>query len=258
MYRIIISALLLFAGCTSNVLEDDKVDCSVSPVSATIEVVDSDCGENNGQLSVDASGGTAPYTYILNTQVQTSNIFNGLAPGNYTLKVEDVNNCTFEMDLQVANKDGVIASSTESAAGCGTANGTITVSASNGVEPYTYRFDGVSQSSNVKSGLEYGDHVVVITDSDGCSFELATYVPSGISYANSVGPVIMRSCAVAGCHNGDNSLPDFRSLSNVQANAGSIRSRTQSGNMPPSSKPPLDQAEIDAIACWVDDGALDN
>jgi hypothetical protein len=65
------------------------------------------------------------------------------------------------------------------------------------------------------------------------------------------------SCAISGCHDGSvSSLPNFSNLSVIQANASMIKSRTQSGNMPKTGS--LTQNQIDLIACWVDDGALDN
>ena len=66
----------------------------------------------------------------------------------------------------------------------------------------------------------------------------------------------MNNCAVSGCHNGTQ-FPDFRSLSNIQQNKDQIRQRTQTGNMPPNGRS-LTQQQIDLIACWIDDGALDN
>ena len=75
-------------------------------------------------------------------------------------------------------------------------------------------------------------------------------------YPESIGEIIVTKCAISGCHNGSTSLPDFRSLATVQANSGNIKSFTQTGFMPRNGS--LSQNEIDLIACWVDDGALNN
>ena len=51
-------------------------------------------GEDDGQLTVVVTGGTAPYTYQLNeTLFQTTPIFANLAQGIYTLTVKDSNQC---------------------------------------------------------------------------------------------------------------------------------------------------------------------
>src|SRR5207253_2699155 len=52
-------------------------------------------GGNNGSasVSVNPSGGTAPYTYLWNNG-QTTSVAVALAAGNYTATVTDANNCT--------------------------------------------------------------------------------------------------------------------------------------------------------------------
>jgi hypothetical protein len=48
-----------------------------------------------GSITVTPSGGTGPYTYRLNSgSFQSSNIFSGLAAGNYTITARDANGCT--------------------------------------------------------------------------------------------------------------------------------------------------------------------
>lgn len=45
-------------------------------------------------LRVNANGGVAPYTYQLNNGIyQSSNLFNNLSVGNYTISVKDANGC---------------------------------------------------------------------------------------------------------------------------------------------------------------------
>jgi len=54
------------------------------------------CVSASGSITVVASGGTAPYTYSLNssTQFQSNNLFSGLNQGTYTIGVRDANGCT--------------------------------------------------------------------------------------------------------------------------------------------------------------------
>ena len=49
----------------------------------------------------------------------------------------------------------------------------------------------------------------------------------------------------------------FTVFSNIQSSASQIKSLTQSGAMPKNGSK-LSQTQLDAIACWVDDGALNN
>ncbi|MCB9267164.1 MAG: gliding motility-associated C-terminal domain-containing protein [Lewinellaceae bacterium] len=60
-------------------------------------------GDDNGTLTVYASGGTAPYTYIWNSQPVNDtlqfNLYPGLTAGNYEVTVVDANGCTPVMGL---------------------------------------------------------------------------------------------------------------------------------------------------------------
>jgi len=59
------------------------------------------CANNDGELTVTANGGVAPYSYSINngTSYQPSNIFAGLGAGTYSQNlVRDANNCTFAVN----------------------------------------------------------------------------------------------------------------------------------------------------------------
>lgn len=71
-------------------------------------------------------------------------------------------------------------------------------------------------------------------------------------------PLLLAQCTFSGCHNGDNgSDRNWTEKEDIIAKAQGIKSRTRNGSMP-RSPGVLTQAEIDLIACWVDDGAKDN
>ncbi len=110
-------------------------------------------------------------------------------------------------------------------------------------------------TNNVFTGLSAGNHTVVVKDDTGCELTQTIKVKSGISYSSTIAPIISENCAVTGCHNGSQ-FPDFRQFANVQGNAGQIKTLTGSRVMPAEGS--LTQAEIDMIACWVDDGAVAN
>ena len=123
-----------------------------------------------------------------------------------------------------------------------------------------YSLDGGAfQTDNTFSGLGSGDYTVLVQDSDGCETSNTVTVLTGASYANQIQDIIETNCAVSGCHDGDSGIPDWTSLSNVQDNAANIKNRTAAGTMPPANSGiTLTQDEVDAIGCWVDDGALSN
>lgn len=71
--------------------------CKTNNISATSAITGAGCfGESNGVISVNATGGTAPYQYKLGTNAfQTSNSFNNLGAGNYDITIKDDNSCEF-------------------------------------------------------------------------------------------------------------------------------------------------------------------
>jgi uncharacterized membrane protein len=83
--------------------------------------------------------------------------------------------------------------------------------------------------------------------------------PEGTSFDQTIKPIIESNCAVSGCHVTGQQQPTLESYAQIESNAEKIKTRTSNGTMPPlSSGLSLTQAEIDAIACWVDEGAPDN
>ncbi|HTA62426.1 MAG TPA: T9SS type A sorting domain-containing protein [Bacteroidia bacterium] len=64
------------------------------------------CSLNDGMIQAIVSGGTAPYTYLWNTNA-TSSTINGLALGNYTLTLTDAHACikTYTTSLNCVTTD---------------------------------------------------------------------------------------------------------------------------------------------------------
>ncbi len=85
-------------GCTgANVFTlTDPNPCAGVTITMTNAVVNNTpCQSPSGSITVTPGGGTAPYTYKLNSgSFQASNIFLNLAAGSYTITVKDANGCT--------------------------------------------------------------------------------------------------------------------------------------------------------------------
>jgi hypothetical protein len=83
------------------------------------------------------------------------------------------------------------------------------------------------------------------------------------TFTGDVKPIIETKCAITGCHNGDmgQSLnwTNFETF-HQRVESGLVKFRVTHRIMPPSSSPagPLTQEQINAIACWADQGALNN
>ena len=83
------------------------------------------------------------------------------------------------------------------------------------------------------------------------------------TFADDVKPIIETKCAISGCHNGDMgqdlNWTIFEAF-HKRAASGLVKYRVTHRIMPPSDSPegPLSQDQINAIACWSDQGALNN
>lgn len=126
-------------------------------------------GANNGSISSTASGGTSPYTYSINgTTFQSSSSFNSLSAGNYTITVKDANGCTKTATTTITQPSAVSLSGVSTAATSGS-NGSITLTGSGGLIPYTYSINGTSySSSSLFSGLAPGTYTCYVKDANGC------------------------------------------------------------------------------------------
>lgn len=76
-----------------------------------------------------------------------------------------------------------------------------------------------------------------------------------VSWENDILPIMINACATSGCHDGI-SRRDWSDYNEVKRYAESIKIRTVNRSMPFDETLPQDQ--IDMIACWVDNGAMEN
>ena len=254
-------AITVFAfagqGCEKDTVEE-PVDCNANPVEVElISVQDSNCATDDGEVEVAGTGGNGTYKYSLDGGTsQTSPIFSGLPAGLYEITATDGNNCSGTLEVEVMNREGLNMSVDVENAGCKKSEGSLTVTAVDGPEPYTYKVNnGTFGTTNTFTGLASGEYAVTVRDAGGCEVTQNLRVESGVSYATSISPIIETKCAVSGCHNGSQA-PDFRTFNTIHANAANIKTLTGNGTMPMNGT--LTQEQKDLIACWVDDGALQN
>lgn len=163
-------------GCTLeipfNILQPASLNINL------VSSVDPTCNEfDNGSISVNATGGTAPYTYSWNTDpVQLESSITNLSPGSYTVTVIDNNGCTTEATYELTEPSELEISLVEliSPSCSGFSNGSIEVEAIGGTAPYSYEWNTVPPSAGpLLENLESGSYTVTITDFQGCVIEEA-------------------------------------------------------------------------------------
>ncbi|MGA2408529.1 MAG: gliding motility-associated C-terminal domain-containing protein, partial [Bacteroidales bacterium] len=146
-------------------------------------------GGNDGSVTVAGSGGTSPYQYKMGLGVyQVSGTFGTLTAGSYTVTVQDINLCTFDVAVTItepaATLSGSISSQTDVAC-FGTSTGSVTVTGSGGVAPYEYSLNaGTYQASGTFGSLVAGTYTVTVRDTVLSTFDVSVII---IQPASSVG-----------------------------------------------------------------------
>ncbi|MCB9198099.1 MAG: gliding motility-associated C-terminal domain-containing protein [Flavobacteriales bacterium] len=163
-------------------------------ITFTSSVSNENCGNGDGSITITASGGTGTLQYSSNggTNYQTSNIFSGLAAGNYSIVVKDANNCQTSATVTVGSNTGpTITSVNHTNVSCfGGNNGTITINAS-GTPTLEFSVDGGStwQTSNVFTNLSASTYSIYIKDGIGCQLNVGNLTitqPSQITYTSTI------------------------------------------------------------------------
>lgn len=177
----------------NNVFITDARGCTISdsvfinhpnPIFVSTTSSDISCfGANDGTASVTATGGTPPFTYTWSNSPSTSNSITGIAANfNFYVTVADVNKCTYVASFLLYEPDELQASFTQiSNADCKNGNnGALTVEAQNGTGPYTFNWSNgvqaVDPSSSTIGNLSAGTYSVTLTDQNGCSTSLNTFI----------------------------------------------------------------------------------
>ncbi|HTL81103.1 MAG TPA: gliding motility-associated C-terminal domain-containing protein [Bacteroidia bacterium] len=194
----------LCAG-TYNVTITDAGGCSatlpailVAPSAITINptITPTTCGQCNGSCTLNASGGTSPYTYLWSNGSPGSTV-NGLCAGVYSVTVNDATGCSASFTITITSSGGpTITSSSLVNASCnGVCDGSITASVTGGILPYTYLWLPNGQTTTTINNLCAGNYVFQVRDSAGCtvtqSFTIAE--PTAI---NSSQTIINTDCGI--------------------------------------------------------------
>lgn len=131
-------------------------------------------GGNNGNATVDVSGGTAPYTYSWNTSpAQHTATATGLTAGTWTCSIVDANGCSTSRSATITQPAVAIALSigTQANVSCfGGSTGSATINVSGGTGPYAYSWNTVPEQTNASAtGLAAGTWTCTVTDANGCT-----------------------------------------------------------------------------------------
>ncbi len=169
---------------TYNVTATDANGCSttttftvnVGPLGLNFVTSNLSCnGDENGAITLNGTGGVAPYEYSLNgAAFQISNVFSDLPAGNYTVVIRDSEG--EEVTIPVTLVEPPVLQLTTLLV-----NNNLTVSASGGNPNYLYSLNGgTPQLSGVFNNLPVGTYTVVATDANGCTVTFTDMISSTV------------------------------------------------------------------------------
>lgn len=148
----------------------------VCTLAGDVEVVpESAVGAADGVIMVFATDGVGPFTYSIDggETFTESNMFTGLAAGDYEVIIAGVGGCTYSQMVTIESCTLEFLTATIMGESTSDANdGQIEVAVENGVPPYNYTLNGNSQDEPLFEGLSAGDYTLIVEDAIGCTVEV--------------------------------------------------------------------------------------
>lgn len=153
-------------NCNGN--EDDQP--AFNPIIVTEEIIPSSCnGSTDGQLSLNISGGNAPYSVSWNNGM-TGQSITELSNGVYYATITDVGGCIFNTpfyQIDASTNLNIITTGITTADCLGKSNGNIEISHSFDFPPYSYLWsDGTTGKDLIN--VPEGQYSVTVTDDKNC------------------------------------------------------------------------------------------
>lgn len=198
----------LVAGTYIVTIESGDCDTASAPITITeptspltIDFIINDVtcsGNNDGVLTINATGGTGIIKYAISPQLDQffeTNIFENLAPGTYTVIVQDELGCYELFEFTITDPEQVILSIVpdslfeETCEGEG--NAAFSIDIYGGTLPYSVSLDDYNgpyttgtavQTEFDFTNLGGGDHVVFVRDAQGCETEWNITFPDSVSF----------------------------------------------------------------------------
>lgn len=156
------------------------------------------CGLADGSYTITSvTGGTAVYTYSVNTVASALGTVTNQLAGTYTVLVRDGNNCTYTENITIANAPGPVGpNATPTPSTCGNANGSVTLAPPTtptaGASSYTYSFNGGAFAATTSyTNLLSGTYTYVTRDNFGCT------VNGPVTLNNMPGPTALALTPIA-------------------------------------------------------------
>ncbi|MDB4533889.1 gliding motility-associated C-terminal domain-containing protein [Vicingaceae bacterium] len=138
------------------------------------QINNENCGNSDGSIDVNISGGTLPYTFSWDNGASTEDI-SSLTADSYTITVTDGNGCSLSSAFNVINNTGTLtATATLVNEICSNTGGSINLTPNGNAGTLSYLWSNGAISQDIV-GLSAGLYSCTITDANGCILETQQY-----------------------------------------------------------------------------------
>ncbi|MCB9188390.1 MAG: gliding motility-associated C-terminal domain-containing protein [Flavobacteriales bacterium] len=162
-------------GCTIN----GSVIVNEPPLLVTniVNVDSAFCELPNGSALITATGGTGPYSFVW-SDGQTTALADGLLQGTYTVETTDANGCQNTDQVTIGNIPSPnVTASVNQIVSCYDGNdGDVIAVGTLGDGNYQFSWAPSGNMIANPTNLEEGDHIVTLTDGNGCQARDTIYV----------------------------------------------------------------------------------
>ncbi len=157
-------------------------NCFQSTLADAPTVTEPNCGNSDGVINPNITGGVAPFTYSWNTGA-TSASLTGLNPGTYSYVVTDAEGCSVSGEILLESASPVTATpQVISDISCaGLSDGSAALEMADGTAPYSFVW-GNGETDSIATQLPAGTTTVEVTDAAGCVIfaEVAVSEPAAL------------------------------------------------------------------------------
>ncbi|MFK7773366.1 MAG: PKD domain-containing protein [Saprospiraceae bacterium] len=148
-----------------------------SPVLSAVEILNENCGQANGSITLSVSGGTSPFLYDIGNGSQTNPIFGNLNAGIYPITITDAAGCQDSIEITLGNTAApLLAVANVMNENCNMSDGGFTVIPFGGIPPFQYNIGNGATGNPNFTGLSNGFYTVIVTDNFGCSNSISVVI----------------------------------------------------------------------------------
>jgi GEVED domain/Secretion system C-terminal sorting domain/SprB repeat len=129
-------------------------------VIATASATAINCNGGTSVITPAATGGTAPYSFTINTTAVAATYPSGM----YTVEATDAKGCKNNTTINITEPTAIIATASATAINCNGSTSVITPAATGGTAPYAFTINTMAVAATYPSGM----YTIEATDAKGC------------------------------------------------------------------------------------------